>query len=89
MDDREIYDYGTAGFDKFFVRNAANSIDSQSADAATGVMTTAIPFDRGQQSGSLGNIVRFGNVQIDGVKGRISIFDEEGREVTRIGELDD
>lgn len=89
MDDpNQPYDYNTAGFDKFFVRGG-EGFAQQGADANSPVQSTAIPFDRGQQSGSLGNIVRFGNVQIDGVKGRISIYDENNREVARIGELDD
>lgn len=84
----EPYDYTNAGFDKFFTRSV-DVFGAQSADASSPVYSTAIPFDRGQQSGSFGNIVRFGNVQIDGVKGRISIYDENNREVARIGELDD
>jgi hypothetical protein len=89
MDNNEVYDYTAAGFDKFFVRGSSNDVSAGSADAGMAPQTTAIPFDRGQQSGSFGNIVRFGNVQIDGVKGRISIYDDNGREVARIGELDD
>jgi hypothetical protein len=90
MDDQQnlVYDYNTAGFDKFFVRNHTGPVN-QSADVTMVPPSTAIPFDRGQQSGSFGNIVRFGNVFIDGVKGRISIYDENQREVARIGELDD
>lgn len=83
------YDYTSAGFDKFFVRGPGAAVGIQGADAGSPAVSTAIPFDRGQQSGSFGNVVRFGNVQIDGTKGRISIYDENGREVARIGELDD
>lgn len=89
MDSEVPYDYTTAGFDGFFVRGPGSSFNSGGADAGVPAQTTAIPFDRGQQSGAFGNIVRFGNVFIDGVKGRISIYDENNREVARIGELDD
>lgn len=87
MDDGTIYDYTTAGFDKFFSRSVDNiaqaNLDSQ------GPVAIAQRFDDTQVSGALGNTIRLGNIYIDGVKGRISFFDDNGREYMRQGELDD
>lgn len=83
------YTYAAAGFNKFFRR----SIDSTSAatlnDAASqaSAYSSEINFDQSQTSGSLGSVVQVGNVNIDGVQGRISVF-EGSDEVVRIGELD-
>lgn len=81
-----LYDYTAAGFDKFLSRSI-DDIQQQNLDS-TGPASLAIPFDRTQTSGSLGNIIRVGNISIDGVKGRISIYDGDN-EVVRLGELDD
>lgn len=79
-------DYTDSGFDGFLSRSVDNlsqvNLDSQ------GPVSTQIPFDRAQVSGPLGDTLRFGNIQLDGRKGRISIFDGDN-EVVRIGELDD
>lgn len=67
------YNYQSAGFDGFLSR----SIDdlAQVTLDSPGPQTTAIPFDRGQQSGSLGNIIMIGNIKLDGSAGRITISD--------------
>lgn len=80
------YDYTAAGFDKFLSRSV-DDVSQQNLDS-TAPTSMAIPFDRTQTSGLLGNIIRVGNIQIDGVKGRISIYDGDN-EVVRLGELDD
>lgn len=69
----EEYNYETAGFDGFLSR----SIDqlAQVTLDSPGPQTTAIPFDRGQQSGSLGNSIMIGSIQLDGAGGRILIND--------------
>lgn len=83
MDD---YTYVNSGFDGFMSRSiddlAQVNLDSP------GPISTAIPFDRGQQSGSLGNAIQIGSITLDGVKGRISITDDSGNVVVLIGELD-
>ena len=90
MDNNEVYDYTSAGFDKFFVRGGDSfGFGANSADAGAPPPSTAIPFDRGQQSGSFGNIVRIGNIQIDGINRRISIYDDNNQEVARFGKLGD
>lgn len=65
MDNEQAYDYTAAGFDRFFVRNPDAAFGFQGADAGTPPGTTAIPFDRGQQSGSLGNTLSLGNVKLN------------------------
>lgn len=80
------YDYTTSGFDKFLSRSV-DDIQQMNLDSAA-PPSTAQAYDRGQVSGAIGNTIRVGKIQIDGVKGRISIYDGEN-EVVRIGELDD
>lgn len=67
------YNYETAGFDGFMSR----SIDSltQITLDSPGPQSTAIPFDRGQQSGSLGNVIMIGSIKLDGAAGRILLND--------------
>lgn len=81
------YDYTYSGLDSFLSR----SIDEtpQSNLEAAGPTSMSVPFDRMQVSGSIGNVIRVGNIQIDGVVGRIMFFDEDGSEYLRMGELDD
>jgi hypothetical protein len=81
------YDYTVAGFDGFLSR----SIDTQGAplDAQPDAPSKQMDFDRSQASGALGNTVRIGNINIDGVEGRISVYDDESNEVARFGKLDD
>lgn len=80
------YNYESSGFDGFLSR----SIDdlTQVTLDSPGPQTTAIPFDRGQQSGSFGNSITIGNIKLDGVAGRISVYDDNSNEVVRIGSLD-
>lgn len=81
------YDYTDSGFDAFLSR----SIDSVSQVnlESTGPTSTAKAYDRGQSSGSIGDKIRVGRIVIDGLTGRISIFDENNNEVSRLGKLDD
>lgn len=79
-------DYIAAGFDPFLSRSIDNlsqfNLDSQ------GPVSTQIPFDRAQVSGMLGDTLVIGKIKIDGGKGRISVYDDNGNENTRIGDLD-
>lgn len=83
MDD---YTYISSGFDGFMSRSI-DDLPQVNLDSP-GPTSTAIPFDRGQQSGSLGNAIQIGSITLDGVKGRISITDDSGNVVVLIGELD-
>lgn len=78
--------YLDSGFDAFLSRSIDDlsqvNLDSQ------GPQTTAMRYDSAQVSGSLGNTLQIGKVHIDGVSGRISVFDDNGNETIRIGELD-
>lgn len=80
-------DYEQAGFDGFLSR----SIDDvqQTNLESTGPISTQVRFDASQISGSLGDQLTIGNIKLDGVKGRISVYDDSNNEVIRIGELDD
>lgn len=78
------YTYESAGFDGFMSRSiddvAQVTLDSPGPD------TTAVRYDSAQISGALGNSLTIGSIVIDGVKGRISIFDG-ANEVVRLGDL--
>lgn len=80
------YDYVDAGFDSFLSRSVDNlsqlNLDSQ------GPASTQTRYDSSQASGAIGDSIRVGRILIDGTSGRISIYDEIGNEVGRIGELD-
>lgn len=81
------YDYSDAGLDGFLSR----SIDdvNQPSLNTPGPIVGSIAFDRTNVSGPLGDVLRVGKIYIDGVKGRVSFFDDTGNEYMRQGELDD
>jgi hypothetical protein len=79
-------DYIASGFDEFLSRGDTPSL--QGALDIENTSNNAVPFDRTQVSGSLGDTLRLGNIFIDGSTGRISIYDDSGNEVVRLGELD-
>lgn len=87
MDDGKTYDYTDAGLDGFLSRSIDNL--AQMTLDSPGPTTTAMAYDRAQVTGPLGNSLQVGNIVLDGVNGRISVFDGSGNEVVRIGELDD
>ncbi len=87
----EDYNYESAGFDAFMDR----SIDrSGGGEAGGATLDTQVyqsrenNYDAGGSSGSVGDSLQVGNIKIDGVKGRISVYDETGNEVVRLGDLD-
>lgn len=86
MDSNKVYDYESAGLDGFLSRSIDNL--SQVTLDSPGPRSTAVAYDRAQVTGPLGNTLRIGNINLDGVNGRISLFDANGNEVIRIGELD-
>lgn len=84
------YNYESAGFDAFMDR----SIDQSGGGNSGGTLDTQVyqsretNYDAGGSSGSMGDSVQIGNIKLDGVKGRISVYDDNGNEVLRLGELD-
>jgi hypothetical protein len=85
MNPQNEYTYEQAGFDGFLSRSIDN-LSQVNLDSA-GPQSTAIRYDSAQVSGLLGNTIRIGSIYLDGVKGRISIYDGNN-EVIRLGELD-
>lgn len=84
------YDYTTAGFNGFLSRALnANPFAQTLSDNPTNSSGTELNFDQQPVSGSLGNILQIGTIHIDGTTGRISVFDNNGNEVGRIGDLGD
>ncbi len=87
-------DYTSAGFNNFLTRSlddialASPGTLETSAGAVAGT-SQEVNFDHAPTTGALGSSVAVGNIAIDGVAGRISIFDDQGNEVVRIGNLDD
>lgn len=81
------YDYTDSGFDGFLSRSVDDL--SQLNLESNGPQTTQRAFDRGQVSGQMGDILMIGKIRLDGVKGRVSTYDDNGNEVTRLGELDE
>jgi hypothetical protein len=84
--DQSDYDYTTSGFDGFLSRSVGSP--QQDNLSTGGVQSNQIAYDRMQVSGALGDSIQVGKIRIDGVKGRISVSDDNGNEVIRIGELD-
>ena len=85
MNPANDYTYESSGFDGFLSRSIDNL--SRTNLESSGPTSTNIRYDSSQMSGKLGDTIRVGNIYIDGVKGRISIYDNNN-EVVRIGELD-
>lgn len=83
------YDYQAAGFSAFLTRSiddsAALNLDALSSSVQQS--TREVNYDHSPTTGGLGSIIRIGNIQLDGVTGRISIYDSNNNEVVRIGEL--
>ncbi len=83
------YTYANAGFDSFMNR----SIDMYSATNLDSLMVNMpywqrqLPMDTVQSSGSLGDSITIGSIILDGVTGRISVEDQSGNEVVRLGEI--
>lgn len=71
MDDPQ--DYTAAGFDKLLSRGDSTPIqgplDSQP------MPSRAVAFDRSQVGGSFGDLVRIGNITLNGVDGNIILND--------------
>jgi hypothetical protein len=83
------YSYADSGLDSFMSR----SIDGLTAPNLDQLVMNMplwarqLPYDTMQTSGQLGDTLSVGNIAIDGVTGRISVFDADNNEVVRIGTL--
>lgn len=87
---RKSHDYESAGFNGFFRRTiAGNGGATTLRTMSNSTLSKQLNFDNQQISGALGDILRLGGINLDGKLGRISIFDERGNEVMRLGDLGD
>lgn len=75
------YDYESSGFDEFLSRPL---YEAQSAPRSS-----QLAYDRSQITGSLGDIFKIGSITLDGVRGRITITEDDGSVVVILGELGD
>lgn len=87
---QDDYNWANAGFDGFM---------SRAIDTWNMARLDQLPFnpyitprflqqDQTQVTGKLGDKQVLGNIIIDGVKGRISVFDSDNNEVVQLGKID-
>jgi hypothetical protein len=91
--DQKRRSYEDAGYNKFFRRTLnSNSVETNlsSVGAYRQYKPSSLDFDSTQTSGAIGDVLRVGKgVQIDGPRQKISIYDEQGQETTRLGLRDE
>ncbi len=90
---KQDYNYGDAGFSRFFRRsidNPAVPVANLSEYARTATQQAReINFTQSAVSGAMAGVTQIGTkISLDGIEGRISLFDDAGNEVGRIGKLD-
>ncbi len=71
--DDQPYDYIQAGFDNFLSRSIDN-LNQVNLDSS-GPLSTSMRFDSAQVSGALGDILKVGRININGVDGQITVSD--------------
>lgn len=81
--------YLDSGFDEYLTRSIDGYINTTLGNAPLMAGSQQIAFDRNQVTGAIGDKVTIGQVVIDGVTGRIAIYDVTGTEIGRIGNIDD
>lgn len=74
----EPINYLTAGFTSFFRRSIADQGNGPTSLRAASSESPDLNFDNMNVSGSLGDTINVGLVQIDGKTGRIQIVTEQG-----------
>lgn len=80
-------DYTQAGFDSFLMKSLDTTTQPSLSSSVGAPSTRQMAYDRATQSGPVGDIMKVGNVQING-KGYIDIYDEDGNVAVRIGDLE-
>jgi hypothetical protein len=83
---QDDYNYNSSGFDDFLSRSIDN-LNQANLDAP-GPQSRSLAYDRAQISGSLGDILRIGNIFLDGVNKRIVLSDAVTNRIV-LGELPD
>ena len=84
---RDDYNYETAGLDGFLSRSIDNLV-KVNLDSP-GPRSRKMAYDRAQVSGSVGDVFRVGNIEIDGINGVINfVTDNSDRPVIRIVDAD-
>jgi len=90
MQDNE-FDYTRAGFDGFLSRSINNDFTGNNITNLNLVPAVIsgqqVNYDQVQVSGALGDKLKIGNITLDGADGKISIFDDQGNELVRLGAL--
>lgn len=84
------FDYSTQGFNDFLIRSIDMTMTAGNLNEfnPSTVSSRILNYDQTQSMGQMGDYLNIGNIRINGSTGRISIFDQEGNEVGRIGELE-
>lgn len=75
-------DYSSSGFDKLLSRGDTPNLQG-SLDEET-INNRSVPFDRTQVSGPLGDVLKIGDILLDGAKGRI-IMNDGNTDILLIG----
>lgn len=82
MEDRDQFNYLKSGFTSFFKRSIAdNGMTGIRSLRGVRASKTELNLDETNVSGSLGDVINVGLVQIDGKTGRVNITTDQG-EVT-------
>ena len=84
-----VHDYESAGFNGFFRRSLGSDPNATTLRRMSGTNKRQLNFDNQQLSGAMGDNLRLGTIRLDGKTGRVSVFDEQGNEVVRLGDMDD
>lgn len=84
----ENYSYIDAGFSPFLIRSIDDSGQTNLGQVEAIQVNRELNYDQSPTTGQLGAITRIGNIVLDGVKGRITILDDNQNEVVWIGDID-
>ena len=80
------YSYREAGFNQFFSKSIASNPEVRNLRTmGSGSRNNQLAFDRVQVGGSLGDKIRVGDINNDGVNAVIDITDGSGNVIARLG----
>lgn len=85
---KEPYDYTRAGFSPFLTRTPSSRVSVPMSGNVQRI-PRKLAFDRQLINGNLGDTLKVGKVGINGAAGYIFTENDDGEEVTRMGNLDD